>query len=134
MHAITSAEDKNRKYQLKLRWYWYNCILGCTFQIRVSGEDLKSSCTALSIPPFGCTDTLTIQGNIRIFKNLSRAAIFVWVIVCIGKLTTQVNIRRSGNLLRSSFHLNHHTYWYADNTGKYYKILKSLARLFPYQP
>ena len=33
MCAITQAENQNRQAQLKLSWWWYNYILGCTGQI-----------------------------------------------------------------------------------------------------
>ena len=53
--------DREKKwwYQLKLIWWWYICILGCSGRIWVKGEDIKSSRDALSIQMIGFIGTLT---------------------------------------------------------------------------
>ena len=33
MRAITKSENKKRRAQLNLSWWWHNCILGCTGRI-----------------------------------------------------------------------------------------------------
>ena len=73
MHARNYiGREKKRQYQLKLIWWWYNFILGCTGRIWLNGEYLKSSSDALSVQGIGCISTLDMQENVRILKKLLR--------------------------------------------------------------
>ena len=117
---------------MKLSLWWYTWILGCTGKFWVSGQYLKIPRTALSIRVIGCIGTLTTQGYIGISKK-SRADISIWSTGCIGTFIAKGNIRRYLKLSRGFFRLNHRSYRYVDDTGKYEKIWKNLAQFFPYE-